>query len=299
MDSHSIEEKEHCLRVILKEMGSVVIGFSGGVDSTLLGVVANQVLGNKALCVIGDSESLLDSEFEEAQELARSFGLNYRVIKTRELSDPNYARNPENRCFFCKNELFGLLSEIASGEGFRFVADGSNRDDLGDHRPGMEAASKYSVRHPLQEAGFTKDDIRELAKRLGLPNWDKPALACLASRFPYGTNITAQKLAMVACAEEALKALGFRGFRVRHHEAGSDTIARIEIAQTDFRRILDPETRARIDKEIRAAGYHYVTLDLQGYRRGRLNESIGRGLVQVIAPSKRGTHSARGQADPK
>jgi len=272
----NLEEKTAKLHRILQEMQGLVIGYSGGVDSTLLAKVAHDLLGGRALAVIGDSESVLRSELKEAVDLAEAIGLRLRVIRTGEVDNPDYARNPSERCFFCKGELFTQLVEIAKAEGLPGVADGANADDAGDHRPGHRAAAEHGVRHPLQEAGFTKDDIRALARELGLPNWDKPAMACLASRFPYGTEISVDKLTMVAAAEEAMKARGFRGFRVRHHEAGGDFVARIELAEEDFTRLLEPAARREIDEVVRSAGYHYVTLDLQVFRSGRLNEALAR-----------------------
>ena len=272
----NLEEKTAKLHRILQEMQGLVIGYSGGVDSTLLAKVAHDLLGGRALAVIGDSESVLRSELKEAVDLAEAIGLRLRVIRTGEVDNPDYARNPSERCFFCKGELFTQLVEIAKEEGLPGVADGANADDAGDHRPGHRAAAEHGVRHPLQEAGFTKDDIRALARELGLPNWDKPAMACLASRFPYGTEISVDKLTMVAAAEEAMKARGFRGFRVRHHEAGGDFVARIELTEEDFTRLLEPAARREIDEVVRSAGYHYVTLDLQAFRSGRLNEALAR-----------------------
>lgn len=269
-----LETKATSLREIFRDMGSVVIGYSGGIDSTLVAQVAHEALGERALAVIADSESLMRSEFQAAIELAKSLNISLRVVRTEELANPNYSSNPANRCFFCKDELFTHLNAIADKEGFRFVADGANQDDRGDYRPGLEAASKHRVRHPLQEAGFTKAEVRDLAKQMGLPNWDKPAMPCLSSRFPYGTAITAEKLAMVAAAEEALKAMGFRNYRVRHHEAGKDIMARIELSPEDFPRMAEPVVHKTVALALRKAGYHYITLDLEGFRSGRLNEVL-------------------------
>jgi len=277
----TLQHKTAELRRILTSMESLLIGYSGGIDSTLVAKLAHETLGAGMLAVIGDSESLLPSELEEAKELVELEGIPYRIIHPRELDNPNYSSNPSNRCFFCKDELFTMLRDLATKEGFRFIADGANADDAGDHRPGLQAAAEHQVRHPLQEAGFTKNDVRELARELGLSNWDKPAMACLASRFPYGTEISQKKLAMVAEAEETLKALGFRNYRVRHHESGKDTIARIELSDDDFDRILDSKTRAEIDTALRKAGYQFVALDLQDFRSGRLNDSLKKQLVQL------------------
>ncbi|MBI2191882.1 MAG: ATP-dependent sacrificial sulfur transferase LarE [Planctomycetes bacterium] len=270
----NLTNKTDKLHLIFQEMESVVVGYSGGIDSTLVARMAHSILGSRALAVIADSESLLRSEFREAVTLAESLGIPLRVVRTQELANPQYASNPLNRCYFCKDELFTHLAAIAQQEGYRFIADGANQDDLGDYRPGLQAAAGHQVRHPLQEAGLSKADIRELARSLGLPNWDKPAMPCLSSRFSYGTEITAEKLAMVGAAEEALKARGFRNFRVRYHEAGSDRIARLELSPDDFARLADERLRTEVDREVRKAGYRYVTLDLQGFRSGRLNDVL-------------------------
>jgi len=277
----NLQQKTAELRRILAGMESLLIGYSGGIDSTLVARVAHETLGERMLAVIGDSESLLRSELEEAVALVEQEGIPYRVIHPRELDNPNYSSNPSNRCFFCKDELFTLLKDLASKEDFRFIADGANTDDAGDHRPGLQAAAEHQVRHPLQEANFAKDDVRALARELGLSNWDKPAMACLASRFPYGTEISQEKLAMVAEAEETLKSLGFRNCRVRHHESGKDVIARLELSEHDFERILDSKTRAEIDSSLRKAGYQFIALDLQEFRSGRLNDSLKDRLVQL------------------
>jgi uncharacterized protein len=269
MSDETLESKLARLEAILAEMGGVVIGMSGGVDSVLLAKVAHQVLGERALAVTADSPSLPRRELREASEQAQLAGIRHLVIKTSEVENPLYAANPTNRCYFCKSELFTQLSALAAERGLRWVAYGENIDDLGDHRPGAQAATERQVRAPLKEAGLTKADIRALAQRYRLPVWDKPAFACLGSRFPYGTAITPAKLAQVEAAEDVLWELGLRQFRVRHH----DDLARIEVDPADMPLLIEraPEVVSRV----RAAGFRHVTLDLAGYRRGSVNEVAG------------------------
>lgn len=264
------EQKVARLRGILVKMGGVVIGMSGGVDSVVLARVAADVLGPRALAVTADSPSLPRRELREAVEQARLAGITHLVIATAEVSDPRYAANPNNRCYFCKSELFTQLRALADERGLGWVAYGENVDDLGDHRPGAQAAAERGVRAPLKEAGLAKADIRALAKQYGLPVWDKPAFACLGSRFPYGTEITPAKLAQVEAAEEVLWELGLRQFRVRHH----DDLARIEVDPDDMPLLV--AHAAAVVRQVRAtAGFHHVTLDLAGYRRGSMNEAAG------------------------
>lgn len=269
MSDELLESKLARLKAILAEMGGVVIGMSGGVDSVLLAKVAHEVLGERALAVTADSPSLPRRELREAVEQARLAGIRHLVIQTGEVEDPRYAANPTNRCYFCKTELFTRLSALAAEWGLRWVAYGENVDDLGDHRPGAQAAAERQVRAPLREAGLTKADIRALAQRYGLPVWDKPAFACLGSRFPYGTTITPAKLAQVEAAEDVLWELGLRQFRVRHH----DDLARIEVDPADMPLLI--EHAAEVVAKVRAAGFRHVTLDLAGYRRGSMNEAAG------------------------
>jgi len=256
------------LHACIDALGSVAVAFSGGVDSTLVLKVARDRLGARAVGVIGVSASLPPGELEEARALARSIGAPLEEIATGELDDPDYAANPSNRCFFCKSELYRQVVPWARRRGLAHVADGFNLDDRGDHRPGARASDDAGVRHPLLEAGFTKADVRALASELGLPNWDKPALACLSSRIPYGTAVTLPRLDRIGRAESALKRLGFASVRVRFH----DDAARIEVPPADLERLF-----ARRDEAVRAvkdAGFVYVALDLQGYRSGSSNEML-------------------------
>ena len=271
MRDEGLHLKHSALRSILSEMGSVAIGFSGGIDSTLLIRVATETLGERALAVIGRSETYPSREFEEAIELAREFGTRFRVVDTEETDDLKFRENPPNRCYFCKTELFGKLHNIAREEGIMWVADGTILDDLGDFRPGMKAKSEQEIRSTLLEAGFSKNDVRMLAKDLGIPTWEKPSFACLASRFPYGFGITKENLMKVDAAETLMRDLGFRFFRARHHD---DRTARLEVGQQDFDKLFEIGIRERIVSELKKLGYVYVTLDLQGYRTGSMNEVL-------------------------
>ncbi len=267
----TLDQKQMQLRAILQDLGSVVIGYSGGVDSTLLLRIAVDVLGNNALAVIGQSEIYPSVEFQEACRLAESFGARTVIVKTEATDLLKFKENPPDRCYFCKNELFSKLDEIAEKEHIAWIADGSIVDDIGDFRPGMRAIKEKNVRSPLLEAGFTKQDVRELSRELNLPTWDKQSFACLSSRFPYGTAITKENLAKVDSAENLLRELGFRNFRVRFHD---ERTARIEVGQNELPRFLDEFLRNQIVKEFRQIGFLYITLDLQGYRTGSMNESL-------------------------
>lgn len=265
--STTLNDKTNRLRTILADMDGCVIGFSGGVDSTLLFAVATDVLGNRALAVTATSQTYPERELNEARELAERIGGRHLVIVSEELDIPEFRDNPRNRCYFCKKELFGKLRAIADQEGLGHVLDGTNIDDAGDHRPGRTAAEELRVRSPLEEAGFTKQDIRDLSRAMGLPTWDKPAFACLSSRFPYGTAITPERVGQVGLAEESLRGLGFRTLRVRYH----GSVARIELGEQEFERATGA-LRDDVVRLVKAAGFTYVALDLQGYRTGAMNE---------------------------
>jgi uncharacterized protein len=264
------------LKEYIGDLRKVVVGFSGGVDSTLLVKVSIDVLGkDNVWAVTGDSESLMLEELELCRKLISDLGLrngNFIEIKTEELSDPDYRKNPVERCFYCKTELFGKLQDIAKKVGADHVLDGSNADDINDWRPGRKAAERLNVVSPLAETGITKDEIREIARELGLPNWEKPSLACLASRIPYGSEITKEKLNQVAEAERFLKSLGFSQVRVRHY----GKMARLEFLKTEMRKIFENGLIDRINSRLKSIGFTHVTLDLQGYRSGSMNEGISK-----------------------
>jgi uncharacterized protein len=264
--------KEIKLKQIVSSYKSVVIGLSGGVDSTLAAKVCLDTLGkNNVWVVTGNSKSIMPEELELCRKIASWLELDedhFIVIDTAELDDPNYSSNPSNRCYFCKSELFGKLSEIAKRVGAKCVIDGSNASDLDDYRPGMKAGKELKVKAPLAEAGFTKDDIRRYAKKLGLPNWDKPSMPCLASRIPYNSEVTARKLEQIAEAERFLKKLGFQQFRVRHH----DKIARLELDNLEL--LLKDGIKDRIDRKLKQIGFTYITVDLGGFKSGSLNVNI-------------------------
>jgi uncharacterized protein len=262
------EEKEVALVALLSRLGSVLVSFSGGVDSSYLLHVAHATLGDQAVAATGLSQTYAADEMSEASQLASEIGVEHVFVDTAELTDPRYADNTHQRCFFCKTELYSQLAEVAQARGLDHVIDGSNADDLDDFRPGMRAARELGVRSPLQEVGLTKAEIRTLSARRRLRTWDKPAAACLSSRFEYGDPITVEKLKMVAEAEQAVKQLGFRGFRVRHH----DSIARLEFPQDQLVRAVDQAEE--LVSAVRAAGYRHVVLDLAGYRSGSMNEVL-------------------------
>jgi uncharacterized protein len=262
-------DKEHALSDTLLALDSVIVAYSGGVDSAYLALVASRTLGDRALAVTADSPSYPERHRRMAVRIAQQFGLRHEIIHTSELERPEYRANPANRCYYCKHELYTHLSRIAAGHA-AVVVDGNNADDRGDYRPGRQAAREFGVRSPLDEVNLSKDEIRALSKRAGLPTWDEPASACLSSRIPYHTEVTDEKLRMIERAEQALSALGFHLCRVRHH----DDLARVEIARAEMTRAIEGETAAAIVRELKAIGYRYVSLDLQGYRTGSLNEGL-------------------------
>jgi uncharacterized protein len=286
-----LENKLDQLRELIRSYGSCLVAYSGGVDSVLLAHVAREVLSDKSLAVIADSPSLPRRELQEALELAVQFQIPVRVVRTREFENPDYLANPSNRCYFCKHELFEHLAPIAQGEGFAVIAYGENASDVGDFRPGARAAAEFQVRAPLKEVGLTKAEIRGLSAQLGLPTADKPQMACLSSRIPYGEVVTPEKLKMVEAAENLLRDLGFHDVRVRHHELQRRTVvpavspapeqagrlphslARIEVGREEIPKLLANETFTGVAEALKRIGYAHVTLDLQGYRRGSLNET--------------------------
>ena len=292
------------LRELIRSYGSCLVAYSGGVDSVFLAHVAREVLGDKLLAVIADSPSLPRRELEEALSIARRFQIPARVVKTAEFENPNYVANPNNRCYFCKHELFEELTRIAVAGGFAVIAYGENASDVGDFRPGAQAAAKFQVRAPLKEVGLTKQEIRGLSARLGLPTADKPQMACLSSRIPWGEPVTEEKLKMIEQAENFIRDLGFHDVRVRHHELHSNvkslephmvksegndstiqrfnavtSLARIEVGIAELPKLLAGENFLRVGEALKKMGYAHVTLDLQGYRQGSLNEAISLNAV--------------------
>jgi uncharacterized protein len=267
--------KEDRLRRLFREMGSALVAFSGGVDSSYVAYVAAQELGNKALCVTGESPSLPAYQREETADLAKKFHLRREIIQTNELEDSNYSANRPNRCYFCKDELYTKLGALAQTRGFEFIVDGSTTDDINDYRPGRAAASEHGVRSPLIEAEISKAEVRELSRRAGLPTWNKPASPCLSSRIAYGIPVTVERLSTIDRGEQILRDFGFRQFRVRHH----DKLVRLEIAPSEMERALQPEMIKQLADRFRGLGFKYVTLDLHGYRSGAMNEILDSPLI--------------------
>ncbi|EEF57196.1 ATP-dependent sacrificial sulfur transferase LarE [Pedosphaera parvula] len=268
-------DKLNRLRNVISSYGSCLVAYSGGVDSVFLAKVAKDVLGKKSLAAIADSPSLPRRELEEALEIARRFEIPVRIVRTKEFDNSSYLANPNNRCYFCKHELFTELEPLAKAEQFAVIAYGENASDVGDFRPGAKAAAEFQVRAPLKEAGLTKAEIRELSSYLGLPTADKPQMACLSSRIPYGEAVSPQKLLMIEEAEMLLRDLGFHDVRVRHHELKQGQLARIEIGPSELRKVLEAGVNERVAAALKKIGYLHVTLDLQGYRRGSVNELLG------------------------
>ena len=265
-----LEKKRLDLESRIAELGSALVAFSGGVDSTLVLAVAKKVLGDKVLAVTAESDSVPERELQTAQHLAETLGVKHRIIHTEEMSSPDYLKNPANRCYYCKSELYGKLSKVAAEHKLTRILNGINLDDLGDHRPGITAANEAGIISPLAELGFNKQAVRDLAREMDLPNWEKPALACLSSRIPYGQPVTTEKLSMIEQAEGALLAEGFRQVRVRHH----GDMARIELPQEDIPGLLKNGLTEKINLRLREIGFQYVTVDLEGYRSGSLNDVL-------------------------
>ncbi len=266
----SLEEKERKLFADLAAMGRVIVAFSGGTDSAYLAWAARQVLGENAVAMTADSASLPESHKRDAEDFVRRFGIVHEYIETHEFDNPEYLRNDPNRCFHCKDELFTRLAEVGQARGYQHIIYGVNMDDLGDYRPGQNAAKKHEVAAPLADAGLTKAEIRELSRLADLPTWDRPASACLSSRIPYGTPVTIENVKTVENGEEEIKALGFRQFRVRFH----GEVVRIEIAREEMEKALTMEMAAKFTAIFKKLGFKYVSLDLEGYRQGSLNEVL-------------------------
>ena len=268
--SMNINDKEERLREIFRELDSVIVAYSGGVDSSYVAYVANAELGPRAICITGQSASLPAYQRAEIDGVVKKFGFQHEVIQTEELEVAGYRANNSDRCFFCKDELYTKLESVARTRGIKSIVDGSTVDDLGDYRPGRQAAAQHAVRSPLIEVGLSKSEVRELSRRVTLPTWDKPASPCLSSRIAYGTTVTIERLSKVDRGEEILREFGFREFRVRHH----DQLVRIEIAPAEMDRVLRKELIDELARRFRELGFKYVTLDLEGFRSGSMNEVL-------------------------
>ncbi len=275
----TLETKNEQLRAILRGFSRVIIAYSGGVDSAFLLKVAHQELGERALGIIGVSPSLMPEEHDAAVELAHEIGANLRVVETHEMDDENYASNPNNRCYFCKSHLFETLTKIARDEDFDAVCDGTNLDDMSEWRPGAQAGTEKQIRSPLREVNLSKNEIRQLSKQLDLPTWDKPAMPCLSSRIPYGTPVTIEALRMIGRGEAFLRTQGLREVRVRHFDEKGKLTARIEVAPEELSRAF--ELRDELIRVLKDAGYNTILLDLEGYRRGKMNDAIAAPLIQI------------------
>lgn len=270
MTSAHLKSKYKKLKEILASYGDLLVAYSGGVDSSLLLKVAHDMLGKKVLAVIARSETYPEEEGNSAVKFAGKLGVRCKVIHTKEFNDERFISNPPERCYYCKKELFSKLSGIAKKEGIKYIADGSNVSDLSDYRPGSKALKECGVKSPLRDAGFTKEDIRKLSKELEIPAWNKPAQACLASRIPYGTKITSEILEKIENCERFLRGMGLKQVRVRHH----GDLARIEVDKCDLMSLVEDGTADKIDKKFKSLGYHFVTIDLEGYRTGSMNEVL-------------------------
>ncbi|MCX7871822.1 MAG: ATP-dependent sacrificial sulfur transferase LarE [Verrucomicrobiae bacterium] len=270
-----MNEKFERLKELIKSVGSCIVAYSGGVDSVFLSVVAHNVLGDRMLAVIDDTPSLPRRELQEALDIAQRFGFPLRVIKTNEFANINYVSNPVDRCYFCKHELFDEMVKIARAEGYNVILYGENASDVGDFRPGTKAAEEHRARAPMKEVGLTKEEIRALSRQMNLPTAEKPQMACLSSRVPYGEEVNPQKLKMIEEAEYVLRDLGFREVRVRHHELKHGCLARIEIGHAEIMNLFKDGVNSKISDAMRRIGYNYVTVDVLGYRRGSVNEAIG------------------------